>query len=114
MSHLGQAFDRAYLQNLAGFRKREQIKNIINIYNQSVQNAATDGKTSYLVDLQASPYMQPTNINGQQPRLPPTTEELIEAFQNKYPGCDVSYKEEWLYTDANTKVLKKGIVIDWS
>ncbi len=111
MSEFGQTFDRAYLQNLAGLRKRQQINNIMNIYNQGVQNAATDGKTSYLLDLQASPYMQTTNIKGQQP---PTTEELIEAFQKKYPGCDVSYKEEWLDTDANTKVLKKGIVIDWS
>jgi hypothetical protein len=109
---MSQVFDRAYMKNLAGLRKREQINNIINIYQQALHDAAINGKSSYLLDMQGR-YMQPMNIKGQEPILP-TPEELIEAFQKKYPGCDVRYKEEWIDTDASTRVLKKGIVIDWS
>jgi hypothetical protein len=110
---MSRVFDRAYMQSLAGFRKRQQIDYIINMYQQAIEDAAKNGKPSYLVDMQGR-HMQPTNIKGQEPILPPTPEELIEAFQKKYPGCDVSYKEEWIDTDASTRVLKKGILIDWS
>ena len=114
MSHLGQVFDRAYLQSLAGIRKREQLQHVLHYYEEAIKTAAMDGKTSYLAaNIQYIPY-HTTYRKGPQPLAPPTTEEIIEAFQNKYPGCCVSYKEEWVDTDSNTRVLKKGIMIDWS
>ena len=115
MSHLGQVFDRTYLQSLAGIRKREQLQQVLSHYEEAIKTAAMDGKSSYLAaNIQYIPYHTNYRKGQQQPLPPPTTEEIIEAFQNKYPGCDVTYKEEWVDTDSNTRVLKKGIMIDWS
>ena len=115
MSHLGQVFDRTYLQSLAGIRKREQLQQVLRHYEEAIKTAAMDGKNSYLAsNIQYIPYHTHCRDRQQQALPPPTTEEIIEAFQNKYPGCDVTYKEEWVDTDSNTRVLKKGIMIDWS
>ena len=112
MSYLGQTFDRAYLQNLAGLRRRQQIEQWINnSLHQHIELAAADGKTSYLVS--GMPQIQHGYKAGYQ-LLPYTSEELVEILQKKYPGCDITYKEEWIDTDASTRLLKKGIVIDWS
>jgi hypothetical protein len=111
MSHLGQTFDRAYLQNLAGLLRRQQIEQWIN--NQlhpSIAAAAADGKTSYLVNGMPQIHM----ANRGSPPIPFTSEELVEVLQKKYPGCDVSYKEGWVDTNPSTRTLQKGIVIDWS
>ena len=112
MSHLGQTFDRAYLQNLAGLRRRQQIEQWINnTLHHSIEAAAADGKTSYLVN--GMPQIQNGYKAGYQ-LLPFTSEELIEALQKKYPGCDITYKEEWVDANSSTRVLQKGIVIEWS
>jgi hypothetical protein len=111
MSHLGQTFDRAYLQNLAGLRRRQQIEQWINnSLHHLIEAAAADGKTSYLVNVMPQIHM-PTGGN---PPIPKTSEVLLRVLQMKYPGCDITYKEEWVDTNSSTRVLQKGIVIDWS
>jgi len=114
MSHLGQTFDRAYLQNLAGLRRRQQIEQWINNQlHHAIEAAAANGKTSYLVN--GMP--QICNPHYQQYAMEPspfTSEEVVAVLQKKYPGCDITYKEEWVDTNSSTRVLQKGIVIDWS
>jgi hypothetical protein len=51
---------------------------------------------------------------GYMPALPITTDDLVAAFQLRFPDCLVSYKEAWVDSNANTKILTKGIMIDWS
>jgi hypothetical protein len=112
MSHLGQTFDRAYLQNLAGLRRRQQIEQWINhSLHHHIEAAAADGKTSYLVN--GMPQLRHMGTAGSPP-IPYTSEELVEVLQKKYPGCDITYKEEWVDANSSTRVLQKGIVIDWS
>lgn len=112
MSHLGQTFNRAYLQKLAGLRRRQQIEQWINnSLHHAVEAAAADGKTSYLVN--QMPQIHNMYKAGSTP-LPFTSEEFVAVLQKKYPGCDITYKEEWVDTNASTRVLQKGIVIDWS
>lgn len=111
---MSQVFDREYLQNLAGLRKREQLNEIMKYYEEFVRKEAIDGKTSYLASIQHVPRKNVARYAGEQPLPPATTEELVEAFKKKYPGCGVSYKEEWVDSDSSTRVLKKGVVIDWS
>jgi predicted patatin/cPLA2 family phospholipase len=119
MSHIGQTFDRAYLQNVRTLQRRQYIQQWINdqLHHQIVA-AAADGNTSYVVTQKFMPHMPNTgNIyqgHVQQPQPPFTSEELVELLQKKYPGCDVSYNEEWVDTNSSTRVLQKGIVIDWS
>lgn len=102
-------FSRAFLQAAPERTKQAYIEhNIIRSFIQDLERAANAGKTQY--------------IYTQNPRLvyttpPPSTitnDDLIAAFQRKFPDCDVSYQETWVDVDAVNKVLKKGIVIDWS
>ena len=53
-------------------------------------------------------------IYTQNPPYSLTYEDLIAGFQRKFPDCDVSYQETWVDVTATNRVLKKGIVIDWS
>ena len=43
-----------------------------------------------------------------------TTDDLVSAFQKRFPDCNISYQEIWVDVNSNNRVLKKGIVIDWS
>lgn len=75
-----------------------------------LRNAAAIGKTTYMYNTEDQSY------RGQRGVTPHviTNKDLISAFEKKFPGCDISYQENWIDIDSNKKVLKKGIVIDWS
>ena len=102
-----QTFSRAFLQS-APEREKQRIleerrrysEGIVNVFIQDLQKLAIEGKTRY--------------VYTQNPPPPLTTDDLIAAFQRKFPDCDVSYQETWVDLTATNRVLKKGIVIDWS
>lgn len=108
-----QTFSREFLQGLPEQRrqeaKKQQIDTIIRGFVGELQHAAANGKTSYMYNLNNRRSMMMT---GEQ--IVAANEDLIIAFQNKFPGCNVSYQETWVDTSANTRVLTKGILIDWS
>ena len=60
------------------------------------------------------------NLNNRHPSVQTpqtpviTNDDLISAFQKKFLECDVSYQESWVDINSNNRVLKKGIIIDWS
>ena len=49
-----------------------------------------------------------------------TLEDVIEGLKKKFPDCKVSYEETWIEDSSwqnrgtITKILKNGILIDWS
>lgn len=98
---------RSYLQGIPEQRKQERIDYIIRGFMNELHNAAAAGKTSYMYSL---------NAVGQCNPPPPviTNDDLVSAFQKKFPDCDVSYQETWVDVNPHNRVLKKGIVIDWS
>lgn len=104
-----QVFSREYLQGIPEQRKQQAIRNNIQPFIQTVQQYAAMGKTSCLFEPQSVRIMQtcpPTPI--------PTTEEYITALQTIFPDCIIEYRETWTETSATSRVLKKGIVVDWS
>ena len=102
-----ETFSRSYLQGLPEQHKQQHIETFVQEVVGSLQSAAIVGKTSYLYD--------PTPRMGiSRTHLPITNDDLVVAIQRKFPDCSVSYQEIWVDAIANTKVLKKGIVIDWS
>lgn len=107
---MSQTFTRAFLQGLSAQRKREAADNAITNHVNAIMESAAQGKTSYM--------FEPDNIrhNQRQHHTVPviTTEDFIAAFQRKFPGCTVSYQEAWVDVDVTNRVLKRGIVIDWS
>jgi len=103
-----QVLSREYLQSIPAQRRQAHINTIIHSHIQQIQNVAAEGKTSYTY----FPNNRREYHLGYQQAV--TTEELIAAFQQKFPGCKVSYEEKWVNTTPATKVLTTGIVIDWS
>lgn len=94
--------------------KQNYIENyIIGKFISELLGAAKIGKTRYIYT-----HPPPSAFCGSSIRTPPppklTNEDLIAAFQRKFPDCDISYQEIWDDIDATTRILKKGIVIDWS
>jgi len=102
-----QTFSRAFLQ-AAPEREKQRIleekrrysEGIVNVFIHDLQKLAMEGKTRYVYTQNPPPSL--------------TYEDLIAGFQRKFPDCDVSYQETWVDVTTTNRVLKKGIVIDWS
>jgi hypothetical protein len=102
-----QTFSRSFLQAAPEREKQRIIEqrrhytdSIVNGFVNDLQKIAIEGKTRY--------------VYTQNPPQTFTHEDLVAAFQRKFPDCDVSYEETWVDVTATNRVLKKGIVIDWS
>lgn len=137
-----QIFSRAHLQSLPEKLKVDTINKMIDGFILSVQQTATAGKTSYIYDItqpshinilkqyyyQSSEYqfapqllsaasapqrIAPTNMEGLSETIIPMT-DIISQIQGRFPGCRVSYQETWVDVSSNTRIAKKGILIDWS
>lgn len=105
-----ETFTREKLQGLAEERRLLNLTLFINNHvAPHVLSAATFGKTSFLYER--------TTVGG---RDAPTDEELIAGLKVKFPGSQISAVEEWVDEPLKrpgaplTRVLKKGIKIDWS
>jgi hypothetical protein len=113
-------YSRSYLQSLPEKHKQEHIELMIREFVHNVNRCATMGKTSCLYSIVDDSARRHRNHLGMitsphQPSPPEvTTEDLIAAFQNKFPGCTITYEENWVETTPNTKTLTKGILVDWS
>ena len=125
-----ETFSRSYLQGLPEERKQKHIDNMLQKYIHEIKHSAGIGKTSYTFD--QTRISQDRNqrgvVEGEGVRLNRpgrgdenipsapvvTNEDLIAAFQKRFPDCDVSYQETWVDVNPHNRVLKKGILIDWS
>ena len=97
---------RAYLQGMQGANKQRYIDGIIDGMVSLIQQAAITGKASYMYD--------PIKDIERYKSISITTDDLVAALKQKFPDCDVSYEETWVEVNSVNKILKKGIVIDWS
>ena len=98
-----QIYSRSYLQKMTEHRKQQHIDNMIRHFIHNLENVAAEGKTSY------------TYIINNQLQLPTiTNEDLVSAFKEKFPDCNILYKEDCVDLNSNDINHKKGIVIDWS
>jgi len=101
---------RSYLQGIPEQRKQQRIDYIIQEFMHELLKVAEAGKTSYMYSLDNRHGV--VHCGPQPPVI--TNDEFVSAFQKKFPECDVSYQETWVDVTPHNRVLKKGIVIDWS
>lgn len=127
-----QTFSRDYLRGLADERKKQLSDQVINGFIKDLQNSAAAGETSYLFNIaefeekQALRIQKQVEINrlseqlgSHKFRMPPpiqlTREDLIAAFQKKFPDCCVGYTTYWIDAVTNPDLkYSVGIMIDWS
>ncbi len=106
-----QIYSREYLQGIPEQRKQAVIDQITQSFRGELLNAAALGKTSYM-------YIRTTKNNGIMNTYPPMPEitdaELIAGLFTRFPGCKINYEESWTEVSPTNRILKKGIVIDWS
>lgn len=117
---------RSYLQGIPEQRKQQRIDYIIQGFMHELLKVAEAGKTSYMYSLDnrhgvahaaggasVAAAVVAAQQSGPQPPVI-TNDDLVSAFQKKFPECDVSYQETWVDVTPHNRILKKGIVIDWS
>ena len=97
---------RATLQGMPEKTRQLIIHTIVDNTVSLIQHAANAGMTSYTHD--------PVQDIERYKSRSITTHDLVAAFKQKYPDCDVYYEETWVEVNSANKVLKKGIVINWS
>jgi hypothetical protein len=119
-----QTYSRSFLQAQATpeAHKQSYIEySIIGNFINYLHAAAKEGKTRYIYTHSPAPHQisyarKMVKEGTPSPPPPPTitNDDLVAAFKLNFPDCDVSYEETWVEVDATNRVLKKGIVIDWS
>ena len=103
-------FSRSYLQGLPEIEKQHALRVYIQRnYTGMAKKAAVEGK-SYIVFSDTTKMMMDLGT----PHRTYSLNDLISGFQACFPDCTVSYEEEWVQTNANTRTLQKGIRVDWS
>ena len=119
-----QKFSRADLQNHKFEMIRKKASEFVRQYYSSILMNAQCGKTSYTLNYDAALHINsmtghliPVGQEGPPPE--PTLEDILDAFREQFPDCSVEYAETWVDVPASkhqppTKVLRKGIHIDWS
>jgi len=105
-----QIFSRAYLQGIPELRKQQHIDELIDQHISMIQTKAANGKTSYMY----RPYEGKMMVQQIPPLAVFTNDDLVQAFKLRFPDCEISYQETWVDVHTNQKILKKGILIDWS
>jgi hypothetical protein len=108
---------RSYLLGLPDRRKRQEINAIFDTFLYSLERAASNGETSYFFNMtnmkQIAPMTSPYPFDSKKSHTIPI-DEIVFEFKIKFPDCYVKYIEKWVESTANTRVLKRGILIDWS
>lgn len=108
---MSKLYTREELQNLPKELRKGYLNQVVNRYVQEIINAASNGKTSTVIEM----LIDGKNCGRIQTwEKTPTYEEMEEILKERFPGCRIAYEEVWVEKDINTRVLKKGIVIDWS
>lgn len=109
-----QTFSRAFLQAAPEREKQRRIEWILNAsgFVQNLENAAIQGQTRYMYTHNPGSVAAARTAGPVLPEI--TNDDLVAGFQRKFPDCHVSYQETWVDVTATNRVLKKGIVIDWS
>lgn len=107
-------FSRTYLQSIPQKKKEETIDRIISEFSHELLSDAESGKTMYMYET----HRLDLHNNRIRHRFPPplqiSLDDLADRFKQRFPGCSISYQETWIIQNNNTKILKKGVVIDWS
>jgi len=128
-------YSRSYLKALSEIRKNQLLNAVINSFIVDLQNAAASGETSYLFNLHDFHEKQNARIQkqlalnrmsenlvsnkGQKYRMPSpvhlSNDDLITAFQKKFPDCKVFYDTYWIDAVSNP-YLKNNVAINinWS
>lgn len=99
-------------------QKQATMRHYVQQITPSVVRAAEESKTSYLYTLPHPPN-RCSGILGIGSH--PTTEDLVEALREAFPGCTVEAVEEWVdhvgrgnLRGVHTRILTSGIKIDWA
>ena len=102
-----QNYSREYLQNLVTQHKTAHIDYLINAFVPDLRADAARGKTTYVYEF--------SRLNSTYPaQAVITIDDLIERFHVRFPNCQISYQEKWSDTTSSLRILKRGILIDWS
>jgi hypothetical protein len=119
-----QVYSRAFLQSLPEKKKQAEVDDMIKGFWPNMYPTAENGLTSYFFDMTNMRYIAPDPFPALRKAAPTksamnlqttmTNDEILTRFRLVFPECSVTYGEEWIETNASTKVLKRGITIDWS
>ena len=105
---------REYLQKCPQQKKIREIDNIISEFVLTLQRDAELGKTFYMYETHLLENFNRIRFPQNPQSLEITINDFIIRLKQRFPDCEISYRELWIDQSNNTRVLKKGIVIDWN
>jgi len=121
----GQILSREFLRGIPAKIQREKVDRIIKSFYHDLYTVASAGATSYFYNRSLIPDTLPIKTVCSKKSMMTfaqseiyesimSPDELVPLFKEKFPDCKITYEEQWVNTTDNTRLLKKGIRIDWS
>ena len=108
---------RVELQSLESKYKRQEIENLLKPAYDIVRNSAISGKTQVFIQTQeVSRPVGNTIQTGERNGILRTwnLQGCLDVLKEFFPDSKVELKETWVDISLTNRVLKKGILIDWS
>jgi len=110
---------RIELQSLESKYKRQEIERLLKPAYDSVRNSAISGKTQAFIQTQevSRPVGNTINIRtGGRNDILHTwdLQGCLDVLKEFFPDSKVELRETWVDISLTNRVLKKGILIDWS
>lgn len=118
-----QTYSREFLQSIPEKKKQQEFDAMVQNFWNALYQVAESGQTLYFFDMTnirkvSSPDLTQRNViqtaRSINTQTTMTNEEIVTRFQQKFPECLIKYSEEWVESNASTKILKRGITVDWS
>ncbi len=107
---INQFYTREYLQGIPEKRKQEHVRLTLQASIQGIMNAAANGKTTYCIDIHTVQREMPGIVGMGKI----TMDDYITVLKIIFPDSQIEYREHWVELSATSKILQKGIVVDWS
>lgn len=101
------------------------LDEIIKAFLPQLLEAATLGRAGYLIEynlVDPKPQGALVDFKGETCPIPSiaakgilTDDDLVQGCKNKFPGCQVSFKGNWIPVGTSqTSVFKMGIYVSWA
>jgi hypothetical protein len=110
---------RVELQSLESKYKRQEIERLLKPAYDIVRNSAISGKTQTFIQTQEVSRPVSNTIHIQKGELNGILriwdlQGCLDVLKEFFPDSKVELRETWVDISLTNRVLKKGILIDWS
>jgi hypothetical protein len=108
-------YSREFLQGYKDEYRRKVVDQIISQWTGEILTKAQQGCMEWSYDIGAWRRGQDRSCLSKSHSLTyvPTDADIAEGFLRRFPGCDVTFSEDWIEVRTGTRELQTRITLSW-